>query len=86
MIQYIKFPGSGHENAKICMSDTPKQIKDKINKHAFSGGKVTKEEHQKWGGDPGVDISFQYLRYLEDDDNELASIAKVSHHCTILAM
>jgi len=31
-------------NSAIFLTDTAKQIKDKINKHAFSGGKATKEE------------------------------------------
>ena len=30
-------------NSAIFVTDTPKQIKDKINKHAFSGGQDTKE-------------------------------------------
>jgi tryptophanyl-tRNA synthetase len=34
-------------NSAIFMSDTPKQIKTKINKYAFSGGQVSIEEHSK---------------------------------------
>lgn len=30
-------------NTAVYLTDTPKQIKDKINKHAFSGGQETKE-------------------------------------------
>ena len=30
-------------NSAIFVTDTPKQIKDKINKHAFSGGQDTRE-------------------------------------------
>ena len=59
----------------IFMSDTPKQIKDKINKHAFSGGRETLEEHREKGGDPDVDVAFQYLTYFLDDDEELAKLA-----------
>ena len=32
-------------NSAVFVTDTPKQIKDKINKHAFSGGGATKELH-----------------------------------------
>jgi tryptophanyl-tRNA synthetase len=32
-------------NSAIFLTDTPEQIKDKINKHAFSGGGATKKEH-----------------------------------------
>ena len=59
----------------IFMSDTPKQIKDKINKHAFSGGRETLEEHRALGGNPDVDVAYQYLTYFLDDDDELATIA-----------
>jgi tryptophanyl-tRNA synthetase len=31
-------------NTAVYVTDTPKQIKDKINKHAFSGGQETLEK------------------------------------------
>lgn len=49
-------------NSTIYMNDTPKQLKNKINKHAFSGGQTTVEEHRKLGGNCDLDISYQYLR------------------------
>merc|ERR1719412_1474435 len=36
-------------NSSIFLTDTPKQIKNKINKHAFSGGRDTVEEHRAMG-------------------------------------
>ena len=33
----------------IFVTDTPKQIKTKINKHAFSGGRDTEAEHREKG-------------------------------------
>ena len=39
-------------NSAVFVTDTPKQIKDKINKHAFSGGGATKEEQEATGEDP----------------------------------
>ncbi|KAI9813622.1 MAG: hypothetical protein M1827_003693 [Pycnora praestabilis] len=62
------------DHTSIFMKDTPKQIKDKINKHAFSGGQDTKELQEELGGDPEVDISFQYLKFMLDDDEELENI------------
>jgi tryptophanyl-tRNA synthetase len=56
------------------MRDTPNQIKNKINKYAFSGGKVSVEEHRAQGGDTNVDVSFQYLRFFLEDDEELEKI------------
>jgi tryptophanyl-tRNA synthetase len=48
-----------------------------INKHAFSGGRETLEDHRKYGGDCEVDVSYQYLRFLLDDDEKLDKIQKV---------
>ncbi|KAK4961825.1 tryptophan--tRNA ligase [Elasticomyces elasticus] len=62
-------------NSAIFMSDTPKQIKDKINKHAFSGGRESLEEHRKLGGNPDVDVAFTYLSYFLEDDGELEDLA-----------
>lgn len=56
------------------MRDSPNQIKNKINKYAFSGGKVSVEEHREQGGDTNVDVAFQYLRFFEEDDVKLEEI------------
>ena len=59
----------------IWTTDSPIEVKKKINKYAFSGGQKTIEEHRKKGGNPNVDISFQYLRmFLEPDDEKLKKI------------
>ncbi len=46
-------------NNLIYLSDSPAEVKNKINRYAFSGGKDTLEEHRKHGGNPDIDISFQ---------------------------
>ncbi|XP_072126660.1 tryptophan--tRNA ligase, cytoplasmic-like isoform X1 [Mobula birostris] len=61
-------------NSSIFLTDTPKQIKTKINKHAFSGGKDTIEEHQRLGGNCEVDVSYMYLRFFLEDDERLDKI------------
>ncbi|XP_004540508.1 tryptophan--tRNA ligase, cytoplasmic [Maylandia zebra] len=61
-------------NSSIFLTDTPKQIKNKINKHAFSGGKDTVEEHRKYGGNTEVDVSFLYLTFFLEDDEKLEKI------------
>lgn len=63
--------------SSIYMTDTPKMIKDKINKYAFSGGQTTIEEHREKGGNPDVDVSYQYLTFFLDDDAEVEHIAQV---------
>ena len=68
---------SSDESSSIFSTDSEKEVKDKINKYAFSGGQATLEEHRKKGGNPDVDVSFQYLRMMfEDDDKKLAEIEK----------
>ncbi len=65
------------ENNVIYLSDTQEQVKNKINKYAFSGGKATLEEHRKHGGNPDIDVSFQYLKmFFEEDDKKLADIER----------
>lgn len=63
-------------NSAIFLTDTPKQIRAKINKYAFSGGGATIEEHRAKGGNCDVDVSFQYLRFFLDDDERLERIRK----------
>ncbi|KAJ3151799.1 tryptophan--tRNA ligase [Geranomyces variabilis] len=76
----LQGPGSkmsaSNEASAIYLSDTPAQIKKKINNHAFSGGRQTLEEHRTLGGDCDVDVSFQYLRFLLDDDEELENVRR----------
>ena len=59
----------------IALTDTEKEVERKIKKYAFSGGKDTLEEHRKVGGNPDIDISYQYLRmFFEPDDKKLKKI------------
>jgi len=63
------------EGSAIFSTDTPKEVRDKIMKHAFSGGQPTLELQRKRGGNPDIDISFQYLRMMfEPDDKKLKKI------------
>ena len=56
-------------------NDDEKAVKKKVNKYAFSGGQATVEEHKKKGGNPDIDVSFQWLRILfEPDDKKLKKI------------
>ena len=72
-------------NSSIFMTDTPAQIKIKINKHGFSGGRETVEEHRRLGGNPDMDVSFQYISFFLDDDEELEKLAKASKFSCISA-
>ncbi|KAI9261502.1 hypothetical protein BDA99DRAFT_547261 [Phascolomyces articulosus] len=62
------------DSSAIFMTDTPNQIKNKVNRYAFSGGGATVEEHRANGGNPDVDVSYQYLSFFLEDDEELKRI------------
>lgn len=58
------------DSSAIFLKDTPNQIKNKINKYAFSGGQETVEEHRRLGGNPDVDVAYQWLNFFMEDDEE----------------
>lgn len=62
------------ETSAVYVTDTPKQIKTKINKYAFSGGRDTVEEHRALGGNLSVDIAWKWLNFFLDDDEKLAHL------------
>ena len=65
---------SSQPETTMFLNDSMKDIEKKI-KSSFSGGQATVEEHRSKGGNPDVDVAYQYLRYFfEEDDNELEKI------------
>ena len=77
---------SSDPSSYIALTDTPEEAERKIKKYAFSGGRDTLEEHRKLGGNPDVDISFQYLKiFFEQDDKKLAKIYKDYKNGTLLS-
>jgi len=65
---------STEERSAIYTTDTPEVVEEKIMKYAFSGGQPTVEEHRKKGGNPDIDVSYQWLTFFEEDDKKLARI------------
>lgn len=65
---------SSEEQTAIFTTDSEKTVKEKIMKYAFSGGRDTVAEHRKLGGNPDIDVSYQWLRFFEYDDNRLKKI------------
>lgn len=61
-------------NSAIFLSDSAAQIRKKVNKYAFSGGRDTVEEHRLHGGDCERDIAYQYLTFFMEDDEQLEEI------------
>uniref|UniRef100_A0A061SDB0 Tryptophan--tRNA ligase, cytoplasmic n=1 Tax=Tetraselmis sp. GSL018 TaxID=582737 RepID=A0A061SDB0_9CHLO len=65
---------ASNANSAVMVTDSAKQIKDKINKFAFSGGGATLEEHREKGANLDVDVPFKWLQFLEPDDAKLERV------------
>ncbi len=59
----------------IFLTDTEAEVSSKIKKYAFSGGRDTLKEHREKGADLSMDISYQWLKFFEEDDAKLQQIA-----------
>jgi tryptophanyl-tRNA synthetase len=58
----------------IALTDSPEEMAKKVKKYAFSGGRDTIDEHRKHGGNPDIDVSYQWLRVFEEDDELLKKV------------
>jgi len=69
-----KMSSSKPETA-IYLNDDDKTVRNKIYRHAFSGGQASIEEHRKLGGNPDIDVPFQWLyMFFEPDDKRIEEI------------
>ncbi len=74
------------DTPSIELTDGPETVAETIRRHAYTGGQATLEEHREKGGDPTVDVPFQYLRYFfEPDDDRLAELAADYRSGTVLS-
>lgn len=65
---------SSKPKTTIFLDDEIAAVEKKI-KRAFSGGQPTIEEHRRLGGNPDIDVAYQYMMYFfEDDDDYLQEI------------
>ena len=60
----------------IYVTDSLKDIRSKVNKYAFSGGRATVEEHRRLGANLEVDVPVKYLSFFLQDDAELEHIKR----------
>lgn len=67
---------ASNPNSAIYVTDSPKQIKTKVNKYAFSGGQSSVELHRKLGANLDVDVQIKYLEFFLEDDDEFEHIKK----------
>jgi hypothetical protein len=63
-------------DSTLFLTDSAETLRKKVMTNCFSGGggNGTLEDHRKYGGNPDVDIAYQYLRFFEYDDEKLQSI------------
>lgn len=62
-------------NATIYVTDDPDTVRTKIKNYAFSGGQVSVKEHREKGGNPDIDVSFQWLKiFFEPNDKKLQKL------------
>lgn len=67
---------SSDENSAIFLTDSPEDIERKIKTHAFSGGRETAKQQRELGADLDADVSYQWLRFFLEDDQELERIGR----------
>mmetsp|Transcript_37176 Transcript_37176/g.79308 ORF Transcript_37176/g.79308 Transcript_37176/m.79308 type:complete len:122 (+) Transcript_37176:1483-1848(+) len=67
---------SSDANSAIFLTDAPEDIERKIKTHAFSGGQDTKKLQEELGANLEVDVSYQWLRFFLEDDEELERIGR----------
>lgn len=64
------------DNSAVFLTETAEQIDSKIMRYAFSGGRVTAKEQRELGADLDIDVSYQWLRFFLDDDEEVERIGR----------
>ena len=71
-----KMSSSGSTSSSIMVTDTAKEVKNKVNRYAFSGGQALAEDQRRLGADLSVDVPYQYLTFFLEDDEELKRIGE----------
>ena len=61
---------SSDEAPAIYLTDDPEEAADKIQTHAYSGGKSSLDAHREHGGDPEVDVAYQLLAFFFEEDDQ----------------
>ena len=76
---------SSQPKTTLFLRDDIATVEKKI-KRAFSGGQPTVEEHRRLGGNPDIDVAYQYMMYFfEEDDAYLSEINTAFRAGTLLA-
>jgi len=77
---------SSDDAPSILLSDDRGTVFDKIRTHAYSGGQTSLEEHREQGGNPEVDVSYQFLYYFfEESDEQVERLAREYQQGSLLS-
>ncbi|WP_058992201.1 tryptophan--tRNA ligase [Haloarcula sp. CBA1127] len=77
---------SSDDAPSILLSNDRETIFDKIRTYAYSGGQTSLEEHRKQGGNPEVDVSYQFLYYFfEGSDKRMDQLAREYRNGSLLS-
>lgn len=61
----------------ISLSDDRETVFDKIRTHAYSGGQASIEAQREQGGNPEIDVPYQFLYYFfEESDEQVERLAE----------
>ena len=69
---------SSEPDTTIFLTDAVESMERKVNA-SFSGGQPTLEEHRRLGGNPDIDVAFQYLRYFFEPDDAVLAEAEAGY-------
>jgi len=68
---------SSDDAPAVELTDDRETVREKVMTHAYSGGRVDVDDHREHGGDPTVDVAYQYLRaFFEPDDDRVERLAR----------
>lgn len=68
---------SSSDGPAIDLTDDRETVREKVMEHAYSGGRMDIDEHREQGGDPSVDVAYQYLHsFFESDDKRVEGLAR----------
>ena len=65
------------EEPSLDLDSSREEVFETVRTHAYSGGRTSVDEHREHGGDPELDVAYQYLYYFfEDDDKRVRELAR----------
>jgi tryptophanyl-tRNA synthetase len=68
---------SSDDAPAIELTDDREAVREKVMQYAYSGGRADVDAHREHGGDPEVDVAYQYLHsFFESDDERVARLAR----------